>query len=117
MNERTATVVLDGLIFPESPRWHDGRLWCSDMHGRRVVATDLAGRSETVVEIALPSGLGFLPDGSLLVVSMHSRQIWQVSSGESRLYADLSAFPGEFLNDMVVDADGRAYVGCRTHRQ
>src|SRR5690606_35838196 len=69
-------VLVDGLRFPEGPRWHEGRLWLSDMHDPAVLAVDLAGRVERIVEVpAHPSGLGWLPDGRLLVVSMRDRRL------------------------------------------
>ena len=75
--------VLDGLYFGEGPRWHDGRLWFSDMHDHRVVRTDLDGHAETVVTIAHdePSGLGWLPDGRMLVVSMRRQAVLRVEPG------------------------------------
>ena len=98
-------MVLDGLAFPEGPRWRDGRLWFSDMHDHRVVALDPV---ETMFQHSGPvSGLGWDPEGRLLVVSMHDRVL--LRDGEP--YADLSAFEPEQSNDMVVDAVGRAYVG------
>ncbi|MGH8978955.1 MAG: SMP-30/gluconolactonase/LRE family protein, partial [Acidimicrobiia bacterium] len=69
-------VLLDGLAFPEGPRWHEERLFFSDMHARRVVAVDMAGTEETIVEVPnQPSGLGWLADGSMLVVSMADRKV------------------------------------------
>lgn len=109
--------VLSGLVFPEGPRWRDGTLWFSDMHGHEVRTLDGSGRSEVVAVVDQPSGLGFLPDSTLLVVSMRRRAVLAVEAGHARLHADLSAYRGEFANDMVVDADGLAYVGCRTHRR
>ena len=104
--------VLDGLAFPEGPRWHDGRLWFSDQHDRRVVATDADGKSETVVDVPeQPSGLGWLPDGTLLVVSMLDRKLMRYDGSALALHADLSALAPAPCNDMVVDARGRAYVG------
>ncbi len=67
------TVLLDGLGFPESPRWHDGRLWFSDMGTNQVMTVDLDGNAETVVEVqGQPSGLGWLPDERLLVSTRSS---------------------------------------------
>ena len=75
-------VLLDGLAFPEGPRWHEDRLFFSDMHGRRVVAVDMTGASETIVEVPnQPSGLGWLPDGSMLVVSMVDRKVLRFEDG------------------------------------
>ena len=106
------SVLLDGLAFPEGPRWRDGKLWFSDMHGDRVMSVDLEGRSETVVEVpGRPSGLGWLPDGRLLVVSMVDRRLLRLDPGGLTQVADLSALASFHCNDMVVDAQGRAYVG------
>ena len=106
------TTLLDGLTFPEAPRWHDGRLWFSDFYTHRVVAVDPAGRAETMVEVPQrPSGLGWTPDGALLVVSMLDRRLLRVENGTTRVHADLSAVATGPCNDMVVDGRGRAYVG------
>jgi sugar lactone lactonase YvrE len=105
-------VVLDGLRFPEGPRWHDGRFWFSDMHAGRVMTLDASGRAETVLTLDdEPSGLGWLPDGRLLVVSMHQRKLLRRDPGGLVVHADLSAVARFHTNDMVVDAQGRAYVG------
>jgi len=105
-------LLLDGLIFPEGPRWHDGRLWFSDMHAHEVVAVDESGRRETIVEVpGSPSGLGWLPDGRLLVVSMQDRRLLRLEDGRLVEHADLSRLAPFHCNDMVVDARGRAYVG------
>src|SRR3989475_6084277 len=105
-------VLLDGLVFPEGPRWHAGKLWFSDMHAHRVMTVDLAGRAETVVEVpGRPSGLGWLPDGRLLVVSMTDRRLLRLDPSGLTEVADLSALATFHCNDMVVDAVGRAYVG------
>jgi sugar lactone lactonase YvrE len=108
---RTPTVLLDGIVFPESPRWHQDRLWFVDMFGGRVMTVDLNGRSEVIASFDdRPSGLGFLPNGSPIVVLMGQRRIVRLDNGE--VHADLSELGGEFLNDMVVDNHGRAYVDC-----
>jgi sugar lactone lactonase YvrE len=110
------TVLLDGLAFPECPRWRDGRLWFSDVHARRVLSVDLDGTAEVVLELDdRPTGLGFLPDGSLLVASADRRLILRVRNGAASVHADLSTLPVEWLNDMVVTPAGRAYVDAIAH--
>ncbi len=104
--------LLEGLCFPEGPRWHDGRLFFSDMHDHRVVALDAQGRAETVVHVPQrPSGLGWLPDGRLLVVSMVDRRLMRLDAQGLVPVADLSSLAPCLCNDMVVDRLGRAYVG------
>lgn len=105
--------VLDGLCFAEGPRWHEGRLWFSDMHAHRVLALDpTSGAVETIVEVpGQPSGLGWRPDGTLLVVSMTDRMLLALVDGELEVVADLSGLAPSHCNDMVVDAAGNAYVG------
>jgi len=106
------TVLLDGLVFGECPRWHDGKLWFSDMHAHRVMTVDLTGKTETVVEVpGRPSGLGWLPDGRLLVVSMTDRRLLRLDPEGLTEVADLSEFSSCYCNDMVVDRHGRAYIG------
>jgi sugar lactone lactonase YvrE len=105
-------VLLDGLCFPEGPRWHQGRLWFSDFYAHEVVAVDLDGKRETIVEVPnQPSGLGWLPDGRLLVVSMLDRRLMRLDPDGLHVAADLSAHATSHCNDMVVDREGRAYVG------
>ena len=113
MTARTTTVVLDGLAFPEGPRWHDGRLWFSDQHDKRVVAMEVDGTAETIVEVPQQaSGLGWLTDGRLLVVSMLDRKVMRLEPDAALVvHADLSELAPGACNDMVVDARGRAYVG------
>jgi sugar lactone lactonase YvrE len=110
---RDLTVVLDGFSFLECPRWRDGRLWVSDFYTDKVVTTDGRGGSEVVAEVpGQPSGLGFLPDGRALVVSMRDHRVLvRDESGRLREHADLSGVVSGVLNDMLVDERGRAYVG------
>jgi len=103
---------LDGLCFPEGPRWHAGKLWFSDMHAKRVMRAGMDGRAEVVVEVPeRPSGLGWLPDGRLLVVSMYDRRLLRLDPSGLTEVADLSKIATFHANDMVVDRHGRAYVG------
>jgi sugar lactone lactonase YvrE len=112
MRERATSVLVEGLRFPEGPRWHDGRLVCSDQHDEKVLAIDVDGGVETVVEVPeFPSGLGWLPDGRMLVVSMHDRRLLRLDPDGLTEVADLSALAPWHCNDMVVDTQGRAYVG------
>jgi sugar lactone lactonase YvrE len=106
--------VCEGLAFAESPRWHGGSLWFSDFYTLRVQRLDPAsGELRTVCEVpGQPSGLGWLPDGRLLVVSMLDRRVLRLEpDGSLATHADLSALASFHCNDMVVDATGRAYVG------
>src|SRR6478672_1614364 len=105
-------LLIDGLTFPEAPRWRDGKLWFSDFYSFRVLAVDLRGHATTIAPVAhRPSGLGWTPDGSLLIVSMLDRSLYRLDDGKLTKVADLSAMAGGPCNDMVVDAKGRAYVG------
>ena len=104
-------VLLDGLTFPEGPRWRDGRLWFSDFYSHRVLAVDLGGRVETIAHVPKrPSGLGWRA-GRLLIVSMLDRCLFELDDDGLRVVADLSALATGPCNDMVVDTAGRAYVG------
>ena len=105
-------ILLDGLIFFEGPRWYDGKLWFSDMFAGQVRTVDLSGNTEVVAEVAeRPSGLGFLPDGRLLIVSMQNRQLLRLDRTGLTSVADLSSLAVGSPNDMVVDTHGRAYIG------
>jgi sugar lactone lactonase YvrE len=105
-------ILLDGLIFPEGPRWHEGKLWFSDMQGLHVMTVDLNGNAEKIVEVkASPSGLGWLPDGRLLVVSMVDRRLLRLDPIGLVEIADLRDLASFHCNDMVVDKQGRAYIG------
>jgi sugar lactone lactonase YvrE len=104
--------ILDGLAFPEAPRWHAGRLWFTDQHAHAILAMDPAGEREVIAPTEdLPGGLGWLPDGRVLVVFMSQRRVMQLTSKGLVEYADLSTQASFHCNDMVVDAAGRAYVG------
>ncbi len=104
-------VLAEGLAFPEGVRWHDGALWFSDMHGHAVMRLEPGGAPETVATVPeCPSGLGFLPDGRPLVVSMHDRRLLRIEADGTHEHADLSALATWHCNDMFVDREGRAYV-------
>ncbi len=105
--------LISGLSFAECPRWHDRRLYFSDFYRRRVLAVTLDGMIETIAEVPeQPSGLGFLPDGRMLIVSMRDRKIMRRELDASLVeHADLSNLAPWHLNDMLVDHHGRAWVG------
>ena len=104
--------VATGLDYPESLRWHDGALWFSDFYQHRVVTIGPRG-AETILEVpGQPSGLGWLPDGSLLVVEMHPRRMLRFSADRGvAVHADLGPWCAGLANDMLVAPDGSAYVG------
>lgn len=106
-------MVREGLYMGECPRWHDGRLWYSDFFDHAVHALAPGGADERVVEVAAqPGGLGWMPDGSLLIVSMIDRRVLRLGAdGSLGEHADLAQWAPLHCNDMVVDAVGRAYVG------
>ena len=105
-------IFLEGLKFPEGPRWHDEKLWFSDMDAKRVMTVDLKGNAETIIEMEdSPSGLGWLPDGTLLIVSMEDQLLLRLTPDGLKEVADLSSLATYRCNDMVVDKKGRAYVG------
>jgi sugar lactone lactonase YvrE len=110
---RATRQLCDGVYFGEGPRWHDGRLWFSDFYAHAVKSVSLAGDVRVEVELDdQPSGLGWMPDGSLLIVSMIKRRVLRRrGDGAISLHADLSGVAAFHCNDMVVDAAGRAYVG------
>ena len=109
---RVAAVLATGLYFGEGPRWHEDRLWFSDFYDHAVKTVDLDGRVEVVLRVdGQPSGLGWLPDGRLLVVSMLERKVLRRDADGLAEHADLSQVATFHTNDMVVDEQGRAYVG------
>jgi sugar lactone lactonase YvrE len=107
----TTEVLCDRLGFPEGPRWRQGSLWVSDIAAREVLRIDLSGRIvERFPTPGRPSGLGWLPDGTLLVVSMDERMVLRREDGDWRLHADLSGLANAAINDMVVSTSGCGYV-------
>jgi sugar lactone lactonase YvrE len=107
------TTLVSGMSFTECPRWRDGRLYFSDLYSDRVLAVGMDGSLETLAHVAgQPAGLGFMPDGSLLMVSQRERRIWRREvDGLVTLHADLNSLAPWHLNDLIVDNDGRAFVG------
>jgi sugar lactone lactonase YvrE len=115
MLDAVATVreLASGFSFLECPRWRDDRVWVSDFYTHRVLTVDEFGSGRTILEVPeQPAGLGWLPDGRLLVVSMRDRRVLRLEPDGSLVeHADLSGLASWHLNDMLVDNAGRAYVG------
>ena len=110
MGERELRPLVEGGNYFEGPRWHDGQWWVSDFYRQTVYAIDPQTGYETpVLEVdGQPSGLGWLPDGTLLAVSMRDHRLLR---GDGSVHADLSDYCGGHLNDLLVDGEGRAYAG------
>jgi len=105
-------VLLSGLEFPEGPRWRNGKLFFSDAVGRKVITVDETGKSEIIVEMQdFPSGLGFLNDGRMLIVSMQNRCLMRLDPEGLKIHADLSKLTEFNCNDSVTDTEGRTYIG------
>jgi sugar lactone lactonase YvrE len=102
-----------GLSFGEGPRWHGERLWYSDFYRFAIFSTDAEGREERLEHEVpgQPSGLGWLPDGDLLCVSMTDHQVLRIHGDEVSLHCDISPYCGFWANDMVVSTSGVSYVG------
>ena len=106
------TILLDGLVFPESPRWHADKLWFSDIYDQKVLTVDLAGHCQTVATLpGWPSGLGWLPDDRLVIVSIMERALLRLDSDRLLTVADLRTLEPGGCNDMVVSQQGGAYIG------
>lgn len=111
---RDVRVVTDEIWFGEAPRWHDGRLWFGDWAelAVRSVTPDGTLRTEVAVGDCRPSGMGWAPDGSLLYVAMEKHEVRRVAAdGSVSVHADLGGLSTWLWNDMVVDHEGRAFVG------
>lgn len=113
MAERELSTLLEDGAFFEGPRWREGRWWVSDFYRRLVLAVSPGGDAEEAMAVeGQPSGLGWMPDGSLLAISMKDHRVLRRSpDGEVTVHAELAEYCGGHLNDMVVDGEGRAYVG------
>jgi sugar lactone lactonase YvrE len=109
-----AEPFVHGLKFGEGVRWHDGRFWYSDFYKHQVSSVAPDGSSRVELEIDdRPSGLGWLPDGQLLVVAMTTQRLLRLEpDGSVVLHADLKPFAKFHANDMIVDSRGRAFIGC-----
>ncbi|MBI2800310.1 MAG: SMP-30/gluconolactonase/LRE family protein [Gammaproteobacteria bacterium] len=112
MHKHRTQLLVDGFVFLEGPRWHQGHLWFSDMWAFKVYKMSATGVSSVVCEVPQrPSGLGFLPDGTLLVVSMADRKIMKLVNGKLVVHAELKQLAAGDVNDVVTDAKGRTYAG------
>ena len=110
----TPEPLIAGFCFGEGPRWFQERLWFSDMLGEAVHTVTLDGVLTTLALAGhAPSGLGFRPDGALLVVSTETRQVLRHDGTTLSVVADLAAMVPANLGDMVVDHVGRIYVGSQ----
>jgi sugar lactone lactonase YvrE len=110
--EMNTTVLVDTIRFPECPRWHEGKLWFSDFFARRVMSVDLGGNVQMVAGLQdMPGGLGWTREGRLLVVSAFARRLLRLEDGGLAEVADLSPLVSAPNNDLVVDGQGRAYIG------
>lgn len=104
--------LVDGVNFGEGPRWHEGELWYSDFYQRSVYRVSETGERTAVVDIDdRPSGLGWMPNGDLLIVSMTSKRVLRFDGTSLVTHAELGDLAPHNCNDMVVDANGNAYVG------
>jgi sugar lactone lactonase YvrE len=111
MIKKTST-LMEGLTFGEGPRWHEGKFYFSDFYSHKVFSLDMDGNYELIVEVqGQPSGLGWMPDGTMLIVSMKDRKLLGFHNNKLSEVADLSDLAGFHCNDMVVDNKGNAYVG------
>ena len=109
---RKLQTLMDGLTFGEGPRWHEDKFYFSDFYSHKVYTLDLKGNHEVIVEVPnQPSGLGWMPDGTMLIVSMKDRKLLSFRDNALEERADLSGLAGFHCNDMVVDSKGNAYIG------
>lgn len=112
MASRQLRTVLTGGGFFEGPRWHGGKWWVSDFYRHQVSTVGPRGGETVVVEVEnQPSGLDWLPDGSLVIASMKDRRLLRFADGTLSTLADLASYCGGHLNDLVVDREGRVFVG------
>src|SRR5437868_2940643 len=112
MKEHQATLVADGFVFLEAPRWHDNRLWVSDVFDLKLYTVTEDGIRQLVCNVpGRPAGIGFLPDRTPIVASCAEKKLMKVSENAISVYADLTDFATGDLNDLVIDDAGRIYVG------
>jgi len=115
MQELGADKVCDDFIFLEAPKWRDGKLWVSAVFDRSVFSIAPDGARTLVAELPkpnCPNGIGFLPDGSLIIASGLQQKLLRVANGQTSVYADLSGHLVDQVNDFAIDAEGRVFVGA-----
>jgi sugar lactone lactonase YvrE len=112
MSREIKTLVKGGAYF-EAPRWRDGLWWVADLYRKAIYTYSPDGEETKIVDVEQqPSGLGWLPDGSLIYVSQHDQVVYRrAEDGRVSVHADVSEHCVGDLNDMVVDGKGRAFVG------
>ena len=115
MQTLQSTVLADGFTYGEGPRWRDGRFWFSDMHADAVRTLDANGALGLGASTPHPSGIGWTPDGDLLVTSLEHAVLHRITPDGPQVHCDLTEF-GPSLNDMVALPDGRVYVDVYTQR-
>ena len=107
----SSRLLATGLEFGEGPRFHEGKLYLSDMLGRKIYTIDDSGAKDVLLEVEQqPNGMCFLPDGSLIYTSMFDCKLYRYADGKTRLFADLSSVMTGYPGDMVIDRAGRVYV-------
>jgi len=112
MTNHVLSILADDFVFLEGPRWRFGKLWVSDVNGKKVYTLNEQGAREVCVDVPnRPSGIGFLPDGTPLVVSMKDRSLQRIEQGRLVQHASVAHLVEGEINDMVVDKRGNAYVG------
>jgi sugar lactone lactonase YvrE len=101
-----------GLKFTESPRWHDGKLWFLDIHGKAIKTVELDGTLATVLDLPfLPNGFGIAADGTLIFGDALTRKIYRWDGKTLQVTADLTQLTVFCLSDGILDAKGRLYIG------
>jgi len=110
--QASLTPLLDGGRYFEGPRWHRGRLWLVDCMTRQLLSVSLAGdRQEHATFDDTPCGTGVLPDGRIVVLTMNRKQLHAYADGRLSLHADLGGIASGTIDDMIIDGQGRAYIG------
>ena len=110
--QASLTPLLDGGRYFEGPRWHRGRLWLVDCMTRQLLSVSLAGdRQEHATFDDTPCGTGVLPDGRIVVLTMNKKQLHAYADGQLSLHADLGGIASGTIDDMIIDGQGRAYIG------